>query len=599
MGDIVSGLEGVVCLVDDILVFGETQEEHDRCLTAVLARIKDAGLTLNREKCQFNRTSIKFLGQVVDGAGIRPDPNKLVPIQEMKPPTNITELRRFIGMANQLTKFSPRLTDRMKPLRDLLGTKTQCQWSEPQDTAFRQTKEALSSYEVLAKYDATKETVVSADASSYGLGAVLRQKQPDGSLRPTAYISRAMTETGKRYAQIEKEALAVTWACERFQDYLIGMRFQIETDHKPLAPLFTHKPLDQVRVQRFRLRMMRFSYSISHVPGKDLTAADTLSRAPISDPSVQDEALQQKVQVFLDVLIGSLPATERRIQEIKFCQERDQVCQMITQFCQNGWPEKHCLKGEIKKYISVKAELWIKENLLLRGNRIVVPLDLRVDILAEIHSGHQGKTKCLARARQSVWWPGINKQLEDLVDNCEECCKHRYQPAEPMIPSTLPDYPWQSIATDIFCWKKSTYLLAVDYFSRFIEIAKLSTTTSQDVINHLKSMFARHGIPEVVRSDNGPQYSSESFAQFAQNYGFVHVTSSPKYPQSNGAAERAVRTVKSPLMKNSDPYEALMAYRTTPLENGYSPAELLMGRKVRTTVPITKSNLLPCTINMS
>ena len=143
------------------------------------------------------------------------------------------------------------------------------------------------------------------------------------------------------------------------------------------------------------------------------------------------------------------------------------------------------------------------------------------------------------------------------MDNCEECCKHIYQPAEPMIPSTLPDYPWQSIARDLFCWNKSTYLLAVDYFSRFIEIAKLSTTTSQDVINHLKSMLARHGIPEVVRSDNGPQYSSESFAQFAQNYGFVHVTSSPKYPQSNGAAERAVRTVKSLLMKNSDPYTRL------------------------------------------
>ena len=199
MGHVVNGVEGVVCLVDDILVFGETQEEHDRCLTAVLARIKDAGLILNMEKCQFNRTNIKFLGQVVDGAGIRPDPDKIVAIQEMKPPTNITELRRFIGMANQLTKFSPRLTGRMKPLRDLLSTKTQWQWSEPQDTAFRQTKEALSSYEVLAMYDATKETVVSADASSYGLGEVLRQKQPDGSLHPTAYISRAMTETEKRY----------------------------------------------------------------------------------------------------------------------------------------------------------------------------------------------------------------------------------------------------------------------------------------------------------------------------------------------------------------------------------------------------------------
>lgn len=137
------------------------------------------------------------------------------------------------------------------------------------------------------------------------------------------------------------------------------------------------------------------------------------------------------------------------------------------------------------------------------------------------------------------------------------------------------------------------YLLLVDYFSRFIEVAKLTHTTSIAVIGHMKSIFARHGIPVEVRSDNGPQFSSERFQKFASEWGFVHTTSSPRFPQSNGEAERAVRTVKNLLKKESDPYLAFLAYRATPLANGHSPAELLMGRRLRTTVPILPSCLNP------
>ena len=143
----------------------------------------------------------------------------------------------------------------------------------------------------------------------------------------------------------------------------------------------------------------------------------------------------------------------------------------------------------------------------------------------------------------------------------------------------------------MFEWKKTDYLLVVDYYSRFIEIAKLTLTTAMGVISHLKSIFARHGIPEVVVSDNGPQYSSVVFEEFSKEYKFDHVTSSPKYPQANGEAERAVKTTKQLLEKNRDPYLALLTYRSTPLENGYSPSELLMGRKLRTTLPIAPEQL--------
>ena len=410
-----------------------------------------------------------------------------------------------------------------------------------------------------------------------------------------------MTTTEQRYAQIEKEALGVTWACERFQDYLVGMRFHIETDHKPLVPLLSSKNLDElpIRIQRFRLRLMRFCYSISHVPGKDLVTADTLSRTPVSLPTAKEEEFQQEVCAFLDLVVNNLPATDTRLRDIQSHQDSDPACSQIKHFCQGGWPPRSHLKGPLKAYISVKDELSVHKGLLLRGNRLVIPPALRKEILAKIHSGHQGATKCRARARQSVWWPGLGKELEDLISNCPVCCRHSNQHAEPLLPSAFPDHPWQKVATDLFEWKKTNYLIVVDYYSRYIEMARLSTSTSNDVITHLKSIFARHGIPQTVMSDNGPQYAAAAFVKFAREYGFAHITSSPRYPQSNGAAERAVRTVKSLLDKNGDPYAALLAYRSTPLENGYSLAEHLMGHKLRTTVPVALTQLVPHLPNFS
>ena len=218
-------------------------------------------------------------------------------------------------------------------------------------------------------------------------------------------------------------------------------------------------------------------------------------------------------------------------------------------------------------------------------------------MIEKLHAGHQGLSNCRRRAQHSMWWPNIAKALEEKVFNCPACCQYRATKTEPLIPSKLPVRPWQKVATDLFEWQKSQYLLVVDYYSRFIEIAKLSSTTSTNVISHLKSIFSQHGIPETVMSDNGPQYSSEQFAEFANQYEFSHITSSPKYPQSNGAAERAVRTIQDILkrskMQNGDMYMAMLAYRSTPLENDLSPAELLMDRKLRTTVSVIPQQLNP------
>ena len=214
----------------------------------------------------------------------------------MKAPSNVSELRRLMGMANQLGKFSSKLAEISQPLRLLLSKKTVWMWGDVQEQAFTRLKEELSKPTILALYDPKASTKISADASSYGLGAVLLQES-NSNWKPVAYASRSMTETEQRYAQIEKEVLATTWACEKFASYILGMNFLIETDHKPLVPLLGMKDLDKLppRVLRFRLRLARFHYTIRHVPGKHLYTADALSRAP-SETVNNNTRLQEETE---------------------------------------------------------------------------------------------------------------------------------------------------------------------------------------------------------------------------------------------------------------------------------------------------------------
>ena len=485
---IFTGLDGVICMIDDVLIHGKTPQEHDQRLVAVLSRLRKANVTLNKDKCEFSKHIIRFLGQLIDSSGIRPDPEKVKAIQAMKEPENITGLRRFLGMTTQLSKFTPNPSETTKPLRDLLSTKNMWVWSEPQQKAFQQIKRQLSSTPVLVLYHPDRLTTVSADSSSFGLGAVITQKQPDATWRPVAYCSRSLSNTEQKYAQIEKEALALTFGCERFSDYLIGKQFHVETDHKPLVSLLGSKNLDElpIRIQRFRMRLMRFSYTISYVPGKQLVVADALSRAPLSSSTPSDDDFQAEVEMFVNAVIQSVPATEQRLKEIQETQEADEICQKLHQYCKNGWPHRQSVAGAVQPYLSAASEITVNNGLLLKGNRIIIPSVLRLDILDKLHSGHQGISKCRERARQAVWWPGLNRQLEELVRSCSKCCRDRFQHAEPLMNTELPSLPWKKVATDLFYWKSSMYLLIVDYYSRYIEMSKLNGQSSLQVITHTK-----------------------------------------------------------------------------------------------------------------
>ena len=409
MSTMLSGLQGVLCLMDDVLVFGRDQEEHDKRLEAVLRRVQSAGVTLNPSKCEFSKNQIKFLGHIVNQSGVQADPAKTLAVLELPPPSNVKEMRRFVGMVHQLSKFIPNCADVIRPLTELLSSKHTWQWGTPQDEAFSKIKRLLTEPAVLTLYDPSTATKVSADTSSYGLGAVLLQKSND-QWKPVAYASRKLSETEKRYAQIEKEALALTWACEKFSSYIIGKTIDIETDHKPLVPLMSSKDLDTMppRILRFRLRMMRYSFHICHVPGKLLYVADTLSRAPVSSKSTDNDAenLEGATEAFISAVVSHLPATPTCLEQLRTSQSEDATLQQVFKYCEQGWPTKNSLDADLKPYWSVSDELSVHDQLLLRGSRIVVPSALREDILEKLHAGHQGIVKTQLRAHTSVWWPG-------------------------------------------------------------------------------------------------------------------------------------------------------------------------------------------------
>ena len=291
--------------------------------------------------------------------------------------------------------------------------------------------------------------------------------------------------------------------------------------------------------------MIRFSCSISHVPGKNLYTADTLSRAPIVKPlNQQEEKLENEVKAYVDSVFRYLPATKDRLEELRCQQQEDEVTKQIMEYSSTQWPERSQLPGPLKPYWPERNELTIQQGLFMKGNRLAIPVCMRPDVLDRIHEAHQGIAKCREKARTSVRWPGLRRQLEEVIKKCPTFIKQHVNTTEPAIPSELPDRPWQKVAADLFELKNQHNLLVIDYFSRYAEVAKLSHTTSPDIVVHLKSMLTRRNIPDQLLSDNSSHFSANTFFKFREEFGFTHITSSPHFPQANGAVERAVQTVK-------------------------------------------------------
>ena len=577
MDEILEGLQGVIAIHDDITIYGKDEEEHDKNMIAFMDRAAQKGLTLNSKKCHIKQKSVSFFGVTFGEDGMSPDPKKIQGIVDMPSPRDTTQLQSFLGMVNFMHPFIPHLSANTAPLRQLLAKNAIFQWTPSTELAFQRLKDLITEAQnrSLKFYDRSKPITVQADASKDGLGAALLQDN-----HPIAFASKSLSDAEKRYANIERELLAAVFACERFRTYLLGREFIIESDHKPLEMIALKNLMAAPpRLSRMLLRLQPFDCTIKYKPGKEMLLADALSRLPSSE----------NTPIYLDLRIEHHAFTTERIQQIGTATQEDPILGPVYQFTLDGWPDcRNRVPRIARRYWDQRDELSIDHGLLMKGPRIIIPSAQRERTLGNLHVGHQGILAMQQMAKTTVYWPGIDADIEDWVQRCTACLATKpNQKREPLLPHKVPDGPWQKIGADFFDFEGKKFLLVIDYFSKFIFVEKVTTTTAQSTINQFRNIFATEGAPQVLITDNGPPFNSSEFRRFCQEWNLEHYTSSPNYPQSDGQAERAVQTVKQRMARckqdGQDFKQALLQMRTTPISKDLpSPFEILHGRPGRT-----------------
>ena len=577
------------------MVWGRDVAEHDMDLAKVLQRAKEMNLKLKVTKCKFRLESVSYVGHLFTKDGLKLGNEKIKAIKEMPVPENRKALQRFLGMLNYLHKFIENFSEKTTILRQLLRKDVQWCWQVEHQVAFEKLKDEISNPLVLKFFDPIKPVVLSVDASKNGLGAVCLQ---DGS--PIAYASRVMTDTESRYAQIEKELLAALFACRKFHDFTYGNKVVIETDDKPLISI-VKKPLHAApaRLQRMLLQLQNYDLEFVYKTGKDLFVADGLSRAYIHQVPLEIESNSD----FEVLSVQSVSPT--RMEELQRITSTDPTMQKLAQVIRHGWPMKCTdLPLDLAPYFPVRDELLVDKEIVLKSQRVVVLESLRRSYIEQLHKGHPGIEATKKRARDVVFWPTMTKDIERALSSCVPCNSTKpHQMKKPLKSHPAPELPWTQVSADIFEWNDMKYLVIVDAYSGWFETDTLHNMSSKTVIKKMKRLFAVHGIPELLMTDNGSQFVSREFHLFAKELGFKQVTSSPTYPQSNGLAENAVKQAKKLLEKSkrdgSDPMLGLLNLRNTPKDSNLgSPAQRLMSRRTQTVVPTSKKlfapKVIPC-----
>ena len=497
-----NGLKGTLNISDDILVHGKNQAEHDENLRACFQRLRESGLTLNREKCVFNKGNLKFFGYVFSKSGLSPDPDKIKDIVSMPKPTSASEVRSLLGMANFCSRFIPEYATITEPLRKLTHKSSVWEWTEKQEKSLKQIREALTNAPTLAYFNENHETEIFVDASPVGLGAILTQKSRNGERHTIAYGSRALTAVESRYSQTEREALAVVWACEHFNIYIYGKALKIFTDHKPLVSIYGNpasKP--PARIERWTLRLQPYNATIVYRAGND-NPADFLSRHPTRRSTTSRE--EKIAEEYVNYLSNQSTPKAMTLEEVKLAFQTDETLKAVVQSIRSGkWYKKHATDANINKraydaYAKICSELTVNadDDVILRQGRLIIPESLQQRVVQLAHEGHQGLSKTKALIREKVWFPGIDSMVENQVKTCHACqVATPDSRREPLRMSNLPSAPWTEVSADFATISKDVYLLVIiDEYSRYPIVEIISSTSSNTVIPVIDKIFSELGI---------------------------------------------------------------------------------------------------------
>ena len=694
--EITRGIERMERCIDDTILWDHSVEENFNRVCQYLTHCSRAGITFNEEKFSFGREELEYLGFKLTKNSVEPSEDMLKSIAEFPEPKDITGVRSWFGLTNQVDCFHKDHTIN-EPLRPFLkplgaGEKWGDRWGEAQSAAFRASKakilEAIK--EGIESFEPGRTTLLGTDWSRTGMGFHLSQKhcQCEGKVpgccktgwKVVLAGSRFTTGAESRYAPVEGEALAVAWALQKTRHFTLGNdKLTVAVDHKPLLKILGDRELgdiDNPRILNFKQKTLRWRFEVVHVPGKDNGAADAMSRFPVETPKgdeswrpweaskkrscrsngqeLESEELERANKAVIqaavccalegaaagcgcertrerraaagcgcdgDSVCGRCsPASEapgegppRRLhgtvhaattnpkmlgsEEIDKLSAPDPVLKELRQLVESGvstdaedWPR------HLRSYHVKDADYTVMGHTVLINGKAIVPAALRSEMLAALHRSHSGVTFMQARAREALFWPGMNSDIQRTRDECETCRQIApSQAATPPKPLPVPEYPFQMMSSDYFQHKGQHYLVLVCRYSGWISVYRAKDLTSKELVSRLREHMGNFGVMDELASDGATVYKSTEVQEFLARFGVRHRVSSAYNPHSNQLAEGAVKSAKRMLEDNTGAQGTLdnnkflaaqLAHRNKPdPETTLSSSEVVFGRRIKDLVP--------------
>ena len=637
-------------IVDDVIQWSEDIETAFHRVCAMLSHCSKAGMVFSPSKFVFAAIEVEYAGFLVGSDSIGPTPKYIQSILDFPTPKNISNIRSWYGLINQVAfAFSKGVV--MAPFRELLKPAVKFEWTSLLDKAFRDSKLEIVRLvkDGVKMFDMGLVTCLSTDFCQSGLGWILQQKvcqcrmvSPhccESGWRLVLAGGRFTIPAETRYSPTEGEALAVAVGLESSRYYTLGCpRLYVATDHKPLLGILNDRALDTIfnpRLVKIKERTLGWQFDIVYVPVERQAAADALSRkrsmgmlACLSidagdqddmEKSLSEAMAAQLMEVSVSggeaggmkLLVGLLSVDAQPMvmtwSNLQDATKEDKVLTKLMEEIQRGIPDSsNSMLAELRQFHKYRHGLMVMDGVVCYKSRAVIPVSLQQRVLETLHAAHQGVTGMVNRAEQSVFWPSITTDIARVRAVCRTCVRNApSQPAGMPVPPPSPSYPFQMVAADYCHMNGVNYLVIGDRYSGWLSVLYVGRGDfdAEQLIEVLRDYFVTFGVVEEIASDLGPQFRSSKFEKFLQQYGVHHRRSSAYFPHSNSRAEIAVKSGKRILRDNVSPegkvntdrfLRAMLQYRNTPQpDTRMSPAQVVYGRHMRDFIPVVNDKYEP------
>lgn len=457
MDTILEKLSGVCCYLDDVIISGKDEKECRERLYTVLRKLKEFKIKVNRDKCELFKGTVEYLGHLIDGTGIRPKGDNLDAILKCSRPSDVTQLKSYLGTLNFYGKFLPNLSTLLSPLYALLKAKVKYSWTDACEKAFVASKEALKQNKLLIHYDINSQIYIESDASQQGVGAVLYHVI-NGEQRPIRFVSATLSQAEQNYSQLDREALGLIFAVKKFHKYIYGRKVILVTDNQPLRKILGAKsripPLAASRLQRWAIILSQYDYDLRVKP--NLKGANMLSRLPRKE-STNDEILQIEI---------AEPLSSLNIERETL---RNPILSKVLYLIKREWPN-HMSDEGLKPFFAKRLELSLSRGCVCFGNRVIIPLKLRAEVLRLLHEGHLDMVRMKVLARAYVFWPNINQDIEEVVKSSTECQLLQNVPkSKDLLSWNNTSQVWERVHIDFLDIHDCKILIIIDSFSKWMD----------------------------------------------------------------------------------------------------------------------------------